>query len=30
MAFTEDVEEAWVEVYGVIAGTMKEAANVPA
>lgn len=30
VAFTEEVEEAWVEVYGVIAGTMKEAAKVPA
>ena len=30
VAFTEDVEEAWVDVYGVIAGTMKEAAKVPA
>jgi hemoglobin-like flavoprotein len=30
VAFTEDVEAAWVEVYGVIAGTMKEAAKVPA
>jgi hemoglobin-like flavoprotein len=30
VAFTEDVEEAWVEVYGVIASTMKEAAKVPA
>ena len=30
VAFSEDVEAAWVEVYGVIAGTMKEAAKVPA
>ena len=30
VAFTEDVEEAWVEVYGVVASTMKEAAKVPA
>ncbi len=25
-----EVEEAWAEVYGVLAGTMKEAAEVPA
>ncbi len=30
VAFTPEVEEAWTEVYGVLAGTMKEAANVPA
>lgn len=30
VAFTEEVEAAWVEVYGVIASTMKEAAKVPA
>ncbi|MEP7299134.1 MAG: globin family protein [Burkholderiales bacterium] len=30
VAFTDEVEEAWISVYGVIATTMKEAANVPA
>jgi hemoglobin-like flavoprotein len=30
VAFTAEVEEAWVEVYGVLAGTMKEAATVAA
>ncbi len=30
VAFTPEVEKAWAEVYGVLAGTMKEAANVPA
>ena len=30
VAFTPDVEEAWVEVYGELVGTMKEAAAVPA
>jgi hemoglobin-like flavoprotein len=30
VAFTEDVEAAWVEIYGEIANTMKEAAKVPA
>jgi len=30
VAFTDDVEEAWIEVYGVVASTMKEAAQVPA
>jgi hemoglobin-like flavoprotein len=30
VAFTPEVREAWVDVYGVIAGTMKEAARVPA
>lgn len=30
VAFTPEVEEAWTEVYGVVAGTMKEAAAVPA
>jgi hemoglobin-like flavoprotein len=30
VAFTPDVEEAWVEVYGELAGTMKEAAAVTA
>ena len=29
-AWTPEVEEAWAEVYGVLAGTMKEAAAVPA
>ena len=29
-AWTLEVEEAWTEVYGVLAGTMKEAATVPA
>jgi hemoglobin-like flavoprotein len=29
-AWTPDVEEAWTEVYGVLASTMKEAAAVPA
>jgi hemoglobin-like flavoprotein len=30
VAFTPEVEEAWANVYGVLAGTMKEAASVPA
>ncbi len=30
VAYTAEVEEAWTEVYGVLAGTMKEAAGVPA
>ncbi len=30
VAYTPEVEEAWTEVYGVLAGTMKEAAGVPA
>jgi hemoglobin-like flavoprotein len=30
VAFTDEVEEAWIGVYGVIASTMKEAAKVPA
>jgi hemoglobin-like flavoprotein len=30
VAFTDDVEAAWVEVYGVMASTMKEAAKIPA
>ena len=30
VAFTQEVEEAWIEVYGEVAGTMKEAAGVPA
>ena len=30
VTFTPEVEEAWTEVYGVLAGTMKEAASVPA
>jgi hemoglobin-like flavoprotein len=30
VAFTPEVEDAWVEVYGVMAATMKEAASVPA
>ena len=30
VAFTPEVREAWVDVYGVIARTMKEAARVPA
>jgi len=30
VAFTDDVEAAWIEVYGVVASTMKEAARVPA
>ena len=29
-AFTDEVREAWVEVYGVMAGTMKNAARVTA
>jgi len=28
-AFTPEVEEAWLEVYGLIASTMKDAANQP-
>lgn len=30
VAFTPEVREAWVEVYGVVSATMKEAARVPA
>lgn len=30
VAFTEEVEAAWVDVYGSVAATMKEAAKVPA
>jgi len=30
VAFTDEVEAAWVEVYGVVASTMKEAAKIPA
>jgi hemoglobin-like flavoprotein len=30
VAFTPEVEAAWVDVYGVVAGTMKEAAAIPA
>ena len=30
VAFTDDVEEAWIAVYGELAATMKEAAKVPA
>lgn len=30
VAYTPDVEEAWTEVYGVIASTMKAAATLPA
>jgi hemoglobin-like flavoprotein len=30
VAFTDEVEEAWAEVYGVVATTMKAAAKVPA
>jgi len=30
VAFTPEVREAWIEVYGVISRTMKEAARVPA
>jgi hemoglobin-like flavoprotein len=30
VAYTPEVEEAWSAVYGVLAGTMKEAAAVPA
>ena len=30
VAFTPEVEEAWVEVYGVVATAMKEASGVPA
>lgn len=29
-AFTPEVREAWTEVYGVMAGVMKDAARVPA
>ena len=29
-AWGPEVEEAWTEVYGVVSGTMKEAAGVPA
>lgn len=30
VAYTPEVEEAWIDVYGVLATTMKEAASVPA
>ena len=30
VAFTDDVEAAWIEVYGCVAATMKEAAKEPA
>ena len=30
VAYTPEVEEAWVDVYGALATTMKEAATVPA
>lgn len=30
VAFTPEVREAWIDVYGVLANTMKEAARVPA
>jgi hemoglobin-like flavoprotein len=30
VAFTPEVEAAWADVYGVVAGTMKEAATMPA
>lgn len=30
VAFTPEVREAWIDVYGVMAHTMKEAARVPA
>jgi hemoglobin-like flavoprotein len=30
VAFTPEVREAWIDVYGVISRTMKEAARVPA
>ena len=30
VAYTPEVEEAWIEVYGDVAGAMKEAAGVPA
>jgi len=30
VAYNAEVEEAWVEVYALVAGTMKEAATVPA
>ncbi len=30
VAYTPEVDAAWTEVYGVLAGTMKEAAAVPA
>ena len=30
VAYTAEVEEAWTEVYGVLAGTMTQAASVPA
>ncbi len=30
VAYTPDVEDAWTEVYGVIASTMKAAAKLPA
>jgi len=26
-AFTPDVKDAWIEVYGLLAGTMKQAAH---
>lgn len=30
VAFTPEVREAWIDVYGVVSRTMKEAARVPA
>jgi len=30
VAYTPEVEDAWTEVYGVIASTMKAAAKLPA
>jgi len=30
VAFTDEVEAAWAEVYAVVASTMKEAAKIPA
>lgn len=30
VAFTPEVREAWIDVYGVVSKTMKEAARVPA
>ena len=30
VAYTPEVEQAWTDVYGVLAATMKEAATVPA
>jgi hemoglobin-like flavoprotein len=29
-AWTPEVETAWIDVYGVLASTMKDAASVPA